>query len=527
MNALSTTPSHRNRSHRNRSHRNGAVLWPVLCALASGALFALALPPANVEMLGWVALAPLLAAVAVPGRRRLHAVGLGMLAGVATGAGCVGFGDGVAPDRLNLAYLPFLWIGLVFATVSLLVVIARRRWPDASPLAWTAGVACAGVAAEWASTLTPLPVSVALCQHGNVALLQTAAWTGIWGVSFLLWGTNAAVADMLLRRRAVTAPGAVLLALVATAVLGGRMRLAAVDAGIAAGRTPTATVAAIQDFSEGDVGGNPNGTRDDGGDPPDSMELMRRASRSGAQLMVGSEEAFGSAYTTDNDRSEPARMARETGRFLVVGYQEPGVLKNRNCTALIGPDGRALGVYRKIHLFLGERTAVEAGDAPLVIDSGDPILRRIGLLICFDTCWTDLTRRETASGARILALPNYDPPTPRAALHYLHEALMPYRAVENGIAIVRADPTGLSEVVDPWGRIVARAPMYRAEAVVARTSLGDGRGGTWFTRCGDWLAYACVAAVAMLLAAVAPLRRSASPEAALRQHDLPAHPGSP
>jgi hypothetical protein len=42
-------------------------------------------PPFDVEWLGWVALAPLLVAVSVPGRRTLHAVGFGLLAGIAAG----------------------------------------------------------------------------------------------------------------------------------------------------------------------------------------------------------------------------------------------------------------------------------------------------------------------------------------------------------------------------------------------------------------------------------------------------------
>jgi apolipoprotein N-acyltransferase len=87
-------------------------------------------------------------------------------------------------------------------------------------------------------------------------------------------------------------------------------------------------------------------------------------------------------------------------------------------------------------------------------------------------------------------MPNYDPPTPHAILHHLHAALIPFRAVENRVAFVRADPNGLSQIVDPWGRVVAETPLYRAEPLVADVPLGDGHG-TLFTRLGDWFAYVC------------------------------------
>lgn len=117
---------------------------------------------------------------------------------------------------------------------------------------------------------------------------------------------------------------------------------------------------------------------------------------------------------------------------------------------------------------------------------------RIGLLICFDNCYTGPTRQCVRAGARIIAQPNFDPPVSHAVLHDLHAALTPFRAVENGVAFVRADPNGRSQIIDPFGRVVAETGMFQARALVADVALGDGRG-TIFTRLGDWLAYGCLA----------------------------------
>ncbi len=466
-------------------------------AMASGILFALALPPFDVEWLGWVALAPLLAAISVPKRRTLHAIGFGLLAGIAAGIFQIGYTPGA--KNLSFAYLPFIWIGLVFGLVSALVAGVRQRWPDAHPLAQVLFIACAGVTVEWLTTLSPLPVGIALCQWRNTPLIQIASFTGIWGVSFLLWLGNAALADMILRRKPVTLSAAVAgLLILLTYGYGAFTLFEARDYGYQS--RAQARVAAVQDYN-GIDGENPNGTRDGGGDLPDIETLMRQATDRGAELVVGSEEAFGSGFVPNEPGDSIALLAREKKAHLVVGYQERGEGdKDFNCAALVAPTGKALGIHRKVHLFLGEKNAIQAGDRATVVDSGDSRLGKVGMLICFDTCWTSLVRASVADGAQIIAVPNYDPPTHHAVLHHLHAALMPFRAAENGVALVRADPNGLSMIVDPWGRIVASAPMYKAEVVVAGTYLGDGKG-TFFTRWGDWLACASAGVVAVTILA--------------------------
>ena len=472
-------------------------IWiAVALAMASGGLFALALPPFDAEWLGWVALAPLLIAVSAPGRRTLHAVGLGLLAGIFAGIVQIGY----APDAKNLsfAYLPFIWIGLTFGATSALVSTVRQRWPDSHPLLWVGFVACAGVAVEWLTTLSPLPVGIALCQWRNTPIIQIASFTGIWGVSFLLWLVNAAFADLVLRRKLFAVPIAVAGALAFHTYGNGCFFLGMNQTYYRyLNERPFATIAAVQDYN-GIDGDNANGTRDGGGDMPDIETLMGQATDKGAQLVVGSEEALGSGFVPNELGDSISLLAQKRKCHLVVGYQERGKgEKDWNCAALVAPSGKTLGIHRKVHLFLGEKNAMEAGDRATVTDTGaqKPGLGKIGMLICFDTCWTNLTREAVASGARIIAVPNYDPPTTHAILHRLHAALMPFRAVENGVALVRADPNGLSMVVDPWGQITAIAPMYKAEAVVARIPLGDGQG-TFFTRWGDWFAYSCVGVVA-------------------------------
>lgn len=453
---------------------------PLLLAVLSGVLLALSLPPFDLEWLAWIALVPLL--TATKDRRPLENTGLGLAAGVACGAVQVGWHENT--EGLRYAYLPFFLLAFLQALVAVAGGFARKRRQG---LAWVAFVACAGIAVEWLSTFSPLPLHLALSQYRAHTLIQIASLTGIWGVSFLLWWTNAALADALLERRPRTAAlGAACAAILLAYGCGALALSGAADPGAARVRA-----AAIQDYTPLD-GGDFASTRSELGDAsegPDREALTREAARQGARLIVWSELGLGVSFQPERADDPTRCLARELGAHLVAGYSEPGTPKGRNCAAIIAPDGSVRGIHRKVHLFLGERRDTLPGHEARAFDTG---LGRLGIEICFDTCYTGLTRRIAADGARLIAMPNFDPPTPGAVLHRLHGCILPFRAVENAVPIVRADPSGYSQLIDRTGRIVRQSPMWAPDALVGDLALGVGRA-TLFTRLGDWVVYLCLA----------------------------------
>lgn len=442
-------------------------------ALLAGLLFALALPPFNLELLGWFALAPLL--VAAAGQRPLEAVGLGLLAGIVGGALHAGWYANA--DALLLAYLPFLWLALFFGVVALAGRAARARGWGGLP--WIGFVACAGVAAEWLTTLSPLPLNIALCQYRNLPLIQIASLTGIWGVSFLLWAVNATLADALLHRRLDKWPVGLAVGMVALSLGWG--------ISIQKPRGIPLRVAAIQDYSPAETAGVLAESKDEA-DAPDREMMTREATARQAKLVVWSEEALGSAFRPNDPQDETNALARQTKAYLIVGYSDDTLPHPHNCAALVMPDGTTAGVYHKTHLFLGERQVVTPGRTTPAFPTP---LGKVGMEICFDSLYTDVTRGLVRHGAQIVAMPNFDPPTPQGVLHELHSAMLPFRAVENGVSFVRSDSNGLSQIISADGHIIGQAPLWKAAVLVGDVALGDGQG-TLFTRWGDWFAFLCV-----------------------------------
>jgi apolipoprotein N-acyltransferase len=451
----------------------------LLLAIASGILFAVSLPPRDLEFLGWFALVPLLVAVSRL-KRPLWAMGLGFLCGIVCGMAQVGFrGSGTS---MHYAYTPYIWLALVIGAVCSVATWARLRWPEGG-WRWVMLIACAGVVFEWITTLTPLPATLAVSQYRTLPVIQIANVTGIWGVAFLLWGVNAALAEIALHRR-LTKPALGMAGIAAANVLLGVILLMPDKA---AG--PPLKVAATQDWTGQESAADPAAPPPPE-DAPDAIALMRQAAGQGAKLIVGTENGFGPGFTPNEPKDELNRLATETGAYLVVGHEMRADPKPFNCASLIAPDGKTLGTHHKIKLFLGERQMMQAGDRATAHDTP---FGKVGLLICFDSCFPMVFRQTVQNGAHIVAMPNYDPPTPAASLHHLHVALMPFRAVENRVAFVRADPNGKSFVIDPKGRFVAETPLYQNTALVSAVVLGDGKG-TLYTRFGDWFAYLCLMA---------------------------------
>ncbi len=212
--------------------------------------------------------------------------------------------------------------------------------------------------------------------------------------------------------------------------------------------------------------------------------LVERAAARGA-VFVGLPENFaflrseGEPVPGAQDLDGPwvrrmADLARDTRVTLLLGSlpeRVPGDERVRNTSVLLGPDGRTIAVYRKMHLFdidlpglehLKESRSAVPGTEVVTAETA---LGMLGLTICYDVRFPELYRELARRGARVLCVPSaFTERTGKA--HW--EVLLRARAIEN-LAYVLAPAQfghhgggrsshGQAMIVDPWGTVVAQVP---------------------------------------------------------------------
>jgi len=212
--------------------------------------------------------------------------------------------------------------------------------------------------------------------------------------------------------------------------------------------------------------------------------LVREAAATGAEYILTPEmttildrdrERLLAAIAPEESDSSLAAfraLARQLGIHLHIGSMAvrlPGEgVANRSF--LIGPDGRIITTYDKIHMFdvdlaggesYRESRLYRPGSAAVVADLPDV---RLGLSICYDMRFPHLYRALAEAGASLIAVPAaFTQTTGEAHWHVLLRA----RAIETGAFVIAAaqgghhedgrDTYGHSLIVDPWGKILAEA----------------------------------------------------------------------
>ncbi len=191
-----------------------------------------------------------------------------------------------------------------------------------------------------------------------------------------------------------------------------------------------------------------------------------------------------------------------------------------NAIGLIGADAKIHARYDKAHLvpygeYLPARPLLEAiglsrlvpGDFDFVPGPGPrtievPGFGKVGMLICYEVIFSGVTV-DPANRPDFIFNPSNDawfgtlgPPA--------HLAQAQLRAIEEGVSIIRATPTGISAVISPNGEISRSIPMGKAGAIEAPVPLRVDP--TLFARLGNWLAG--IVSALLLILAIAIRRRA-------------------
>lgn len=203
---------------------------------------------------------------------------------------------------------------------------------------------------------------------------------------------------------------------------------------------------------------------------------------------------------------EIGRFPVREGRFIRFYPQ--------NNAVLIDADGRVVQTYPKINLVpFGEWFPYEKW-LPFVksiashyggsdfVPGKEPQLFNVkgmnfGALICYEGIFYRLCRKYGNMGAVFLVNITNDGWMNRYDGHYQHYSASVFRAIENGLWVVRAGNDGVSAVIDPEGRVTATMPYLEkghmsGEVYPARNVK------TIYARTGDLVLYTALLFIAVL-----------------------------
>lgn len=231
--------------------------------------------------------------------------------------------------------------------------------------------------------------------------------------------------------------------------------------------------------------------------------LLRAAAAGGAELAVLPENfaVFGVGLYAETATLLPQILERIAGwaralQLWIVAGTLPAATRPdgspadggrvRAASHVFAADGRLVARYDKIHLFdvdvadaqgsYRESATFEAGDQLVVVDTP---CGRLGLSVCYDLRFAELYLALARQGADLISVPS-------AFTRHTGEAhwqpLLRARAIENQVYMIGAgqggrhtakrETWGHSQIIDPWGRVLAEC-LHEGASLALAERQGD------------------------------------------------------
>ena len=473
----------------------------LIAGAASGLLYTWSIPDTDIGWLAWVALIPVLVVRSReplwPNVRRL---GLGRLSRVFAAAVVVGTVSSIArvywiaETLTRFGGVPFL---PAFLTNALLVLymsvypicfflICARLPVESLRFPWIA--ASIWVLFEWTQTwmISGFPWQLyGYSQYDNLHLVQISSLVGVFGLSFLLVAANAALTQLILLRRSplrILSPHLLLLGL---GTLYGYQRL---DDTAAGSSSPLKTA-----IVQGNV------VQSEKWEPrflqrtvEQYVDLTRKlAAGKDLDLIVYPETALPMHFRSPGNaafRDRISELGQELETPMLVGSldrsesQSELPPKSFNRAFLLDATGQIVDYADKVHLvpfgeylpfpsifkYLGGLTAqsghFEAGESHRSLGITDE--SSLGIFVCFESVFPEITRTLVLQGATILVNTTNDAWFGRTAAPYQHFSMSIVRAVETGRPVIRAANTGISGLISNRGRVLESTGLFETKAFV-------------------------------------------------------------
>ena len=343
-------------------------------------------------------------------------------------------------------------------------------------------------------------------QFSNQALTQLVSITGLWGLTFLVswfgpvvnWTWERSFKWLEVRR------GLLVFAVILSVVLVfGSLRLtfAHIEPG----------TVQIHGFSlANDIYALPDSDQKRKEMNDSYIERTLREASRGAQIVVWPEMAAGGTEKEANAVLARAQeVARQKNIYLVLGLAIafPGEERpTDNRLIIIAPSGEIVVNQLKYGATIISNNT--PGDG--ILQTVDTPYGTIMGIVCYDADFPVVVKQAGSKDADILFVVNGDPSVAVAQLH-AHQAI--FRAIENGVSLVRPDTVdGLSVATDPYGRVLATMDTHTSSERVMVVQVPTKGVFTVYSLIGDlfgWLAVAGFVTI-IVLAIVAGRTRASS-----------------
>ncbi|MGE0268558.1 MAG: apolipoprotein N-acyltransferase [Candidatus Omnitrophota bacterium] len=345
-------------------------------------------------------------------------------------------------------------------------------------------------------------ISLGHSQFRNLCSIQMADFSGVFGVSFIIVMTNYFLKEIR-RRRQPFMFRCVFYAVFISHLLYGVVRL----------REPlppeTLRVGIVQGNVDQDMKWQEFAW-------PMIMKAHKTLTRQTAlkqpELIIWPETSFPGILGEDDQLfSEIEDLAREVKRPILLGAIERKDKDYFNTVMLTDADGNIVRKYSKIHLvpfgeFFPGRNLIgplakwvpiddftRGSDYAIFNASG---AKAFSVLICFEDTIAGMARPFVRRGAKLLVNMTNDAWFRDSKASTLHLSSSIFRTVENRRSLVRSANTGLSNAIDPYGRIITQIADQHGKSVniqgyaVVDVPL-NGRT-TFYTKFGNAFVFLCL-----------------------------------
>jgi len=489
---------------------------PRYAALAAGVLPVLCFPAPSLGFLAWVVLVPgLLLMRAAPSAREAAVRGWWFGAGFIMAAH-YWLLPNIGPALLLVALaLGALWAGVGVSAWALL----RPPMTLGRCLAALVVVPSYWLLVEWIRSWQALGGPWALLgasQWQHPAMLALASVGGVWLVSFALVAANTGIVILVTAPRvALRAAGA---AAAAVAAAAGPLAFALTPVVHPAGQV---TVALVQPGYQAHP--SPLGTA--------SQRLTAGLGPLHPDLIVWGESSIGDDLRFHHALLDQLRRLSATAGAPILVDQDSITPAGKSKVAVLVDRDGIVATYTKTRLVpfgeyipfrqqLGWLTQISKaapsnmipGDGARVmtatLPSGRPL--KLGVLICFEAAFPDMSRADTMHGAQMIVYQTSDSTFQGSWAPAQHASLSAVRAAETGRPVVQAALTGVTAAFDAQGRQLAWLGTARHGVALVRLDLVPATHFTLFDHIGDTVPWAAI--VICVLAVLIALNRRHGPQ---------------